>query len=103
MEIRSAFHVSRPVAIRLRGECFPGPCWQWLIMQLLQNNPLIRQISVAGADQDLISRNIKLEVKEQGAYQVIGKEGDNSDWKFEYLVLDRYTSRGILMSGERVT
>jgi hypothetical protein len=68
----------------------------------MQGAPIIRQVACHGQDVDLLSRNLKLDIREQGVYQITGSEGVDEEWRFEYLVLDKYSRKGALMTGEKV-
>lgn len=77
----------------------------------LDGSPMLRRITVGGDEsRDYLSRHAALHVKTNGVYTVLGSEsmalGGSQDtrtqWKFDYLVDDRYADGGRVLTGEKI-
>jgi len=70
----------------------------------MQSDPVLRKLRVPlYGEKDFLTRQACLSIRDNGVWEVHGKEGRGGKWKFTYKVEDRLTLLGKAKSGEKVS
>lgn len=68
----------------------------------MQSDPVLRKLMVPlYGEKDFLTRQASLTLKDNGVWEVSGREGRKGNWKFTYQVEDRLTLLGKAKSGEK--